>query len=1126
MLLCAMAFAALSCEPEEKQEKTEESVPEISVLTTEFPSISDAGGTMEISITANAAWSVSVSEDWLSISPASGEAGEQVSITLTAEPNETPDRRSATVTVSCSNSKGEASEEFVVYQKQKNALILSDDVIPVSYEGETISVTLRANSDVSYEIAEDAKAWIVPVPSSKALVDFSFQFEVLANDKKEEREGVITFTNLAGSETVTVKQAPLPEPDPEIEVSPASAPNVSVEGESIKLALSSNMPWVATLEEGVEWIAVSPEKGEAGENQEISLTVLANPGNDSRSADITFTCTNAENESKSVTVKITQMGLNIPFDIHISSAAELIQFAVEFNSGNYDPVMDMLTVTLDADITFDEETSAAFNATGGIGCRINNSSHPFGGRFFGCGHSIGGLNATVPIFPFISKSGSVSNLSILNTCSFTFTRDMTKRAIYLGALAGSTSANIDSVSVAANIVLSKSLDNECETAVGGVVGMINGNSVKECSYSGNLSASSSFETTQRVMLGGIVGLINSGSIINSHFDGTMSNEAKIDQCDSLYKTVPLLAMGGIAGYNSRGGQITGCVANDNAKKITGSYEGSSGTLVNKTEMTWNCAVAGIVGENNEGTVSGCTNKAYILNTVFKSENRDSSARYLRIGGIAGINRKDGTITGSNNEGQLTNRSNPRLQSVGGVAGQNYGTITSCSNKADLAIATSGTGSYSARLPYFGGVIGENLDGSISDVHNSGTLTISRTENTTGVDVRFGGVIGSNQVEVDGGSSKSITNTGKVYFNTNISSKVIKYCLGGIAGYSSASIKGVENKGYVLFNWNSTSNVGQLAYLGGVVGYMEGKGQYELDNCVNTGGESNGGEVDLKVASGAAKHTNNYVGGILGYTVADVAIKNCSNSGYVHGGNATKQNGTSCYVGGIAGYLAGNSSITKCVNSGDANNNHSSNSTGESNTAYSGGIAGQVIGTADKHIVISECEHNTVALHSRRGYMGGIVGYAKYADISNSNNKGTNLSGSAYYAGGIAGTLINSTATNCNMTGTTIKTTQMQSAGGIVAKLGAESVLDGCSSSVNLIDLDGNGTDGIAYHYAAVAGDSVEGSTIQNCHYPATGSIPDVDLYDSKSNYVRTMNFTWQICSDSNFKGEGNLADVE
>ena len=122
------------------------------------------------------------------------------------------------------------------------------------------------------------------------------------------------------------------------------------------------------------------------------------------------------------------------------------------------------------------------------------------------------------------------------------------------------------------------------------------------------------------------------------------------------------------------------------------------------------------------------------------------------------------------------------------------------------------------------------------------------------------------------------------------------------GYSSASVQNVKNSGYVNFKWTNTSRVVENAYLGGIVGKMDGDGT--ISGCVNEGGASNAGEVALNITAAAIAHTNNYIGGIVGHTVKNVTLSDCINSGYIHGGNNNNQAGKTCFVGGIVAYLAG------------------------------------------------------------------------------------------------------------------------------------------------------------------------------------------------------------------------------
>ena len=1111
-MIALAAFAIAGCkETKEETPDVPKVVPEMSVLTTSFSSIPDVGGTLSVAITSNADWSVSIpaEADWLSANPINGEAGENITITLTATANEGYDKRTANVTVSCKNENGEDSAEFTVTQKQKGALILTEDVIEVSYEGGKVSVKLSANSDVTYAIADNAKEWIVVAQPNgaptKALVESTYEFNVLPNPVKQEREGVITFTNEAGSETVTIKQEALPEPDPEISLDAISVSNVPVAGDVIKVGLTSNMPWVAALEDGVNWLSVSPASGQAGENVEITLTIQENPNNDGRFTNVSFTCTNAENESKTVKLGVSQDGLNIPSDIHISTAAQLIEFATNYNSGTYAPVIDKLTATLDADIAFDAESSAAFP---GIGSYAN----AFKASFDGANHTISGFVGTAPMFPFIASGATVKNIVLDNTCSFTATHPNTE-TFQFGPVVGYLDGTLNNVKVAADVTLAAVAGVLHRTVVGGIAGIVYAGEMENCEYSGLITAPEGFtvltpaddETERKVIIGGLAGLVEgSGKIDQSAFKGAIKNSALVeaeDVSNRYLKETPYLIIGGVAGYLSGSGSITSTSATADHAAIQSAHTGetSVGQIVNMTTIAFHSVVGGIVGENKSGTISQCTNAATIFNTIFKT-GADIS-RYMKSGGIVGKNDAEGVVTGCTNNGTVQHRSNPKLQDLGGIAGYNAGTISACTNNAAVNHMTSGVGTKSGRVIALGGVIGENVAGAkVSDIHNTANIEISSVEDGTASDVRLGGVIGLNQAEIDGGASKNITNTGRVYFSPNLTSQILGYEIGGIAGQSEASVKNAKNSGYVYFRWNSDTNVASLVYLGGIVGKMAGNGT--ISGCVNEGGENNAGEVYLYVKKGTAKHTAIYAGGILGYSTSNVAIEDCNNSGYVHGGNATKVNGTTCFVGGMAAYLAGASSVSGCTNTGKLLNDHFSNTITAVGSTFEGGMVGFAKGTADSRITISNSTNTVTGIGGRRGYNGGIVGYAEYTDITGSTCNGNYIGGSGYFFGGIAGWLVNSSVSSSTYNGEQIGSSQIQGAGGIVAVLDAGSVIDGCQSKLATI----THADGIACVDGAIAGKSVAGSTIKNCHYKA--------------------GLSFGICSDTNYTdGDGNVADL-
>lgn len=785
-------------------------------------------------------------------------------------------------------------------------------------------------------------------------------------------------------------------------------------------------------------------------------------------------------------------------DVVISDAGEFVDFAAACNRGDYNG--KSLVATLSDDISFDAASSAAFNATGGI--------NSFAGLFDGAGHSISGLQATVPLFQTVEGQGVIRDLNLSDDCSFVFTHANTAQGRF-GAVVGYHGGLLEHVSSAASVSLAPVSGITQQTVLGGLVGRATTGTVKDCSCSGLISTPSGFAANKLLLIGGLVGAFtNAGSISGSTFSGAISNEAQIT---STSKEDPYTDIGGVVGYNN-GGSITSCRSLASHEAVSGTS--GSGIIVHKSTVAYYSAVGGIVGENLSGTVSGCTNDASVLVTVVRASDSDTDAqaRYIKTGGIVGKNKVDGTVTACANNGSVTHYSNTRLQSAGGIVGLNLGTVDGhCVNTAAIGFGTAGVDSiYGARYPYLGGIIGENLSSSVSDVHNQGTVTLSRLEmGTTGFGVCLGGVIGWNNGVLDGGASKAISNEGTVLFNTN-SNRVPNdgYRLGGIVGHSEGSVKNARNAGYVHFQWSNTARVAQNVRLGGIVGQMAGNG--EISGCVNEGGEDNGGEVFLDIAAASVAHTDNCFGGILGYATSNVSLSGCSNSGAVHGGNTTKVNSTSCFAGGIVAYLAGASGIANCSNAGTVTNQQFTNTVSSTVAAYTGGIAGYVKALPIARIPIMDCEVTTANLVETRGFSGGIVGYAETADISGCRSWANANGSTAWYIGGIAGWVSDCTVNNCHMYGTTIVSRQMVQGGGIVAKLDSGSSLSGCSSAVNVIRAVLTDTQTPNFTQGgAIAGSSVTGTWIGNCTYPSSGTI-------EHGNQNGTTTDAWKICGDSNF----------
>ncbi len=874
----------------------------------------------------------------------------------------------------------------------------------------------------------------------------------------------------------------------------------------------------------------------------------------------------------------------------ISNAQELIDFATAYNNKEYADLGSSLVATVTDNITFDATSSAAFNATGGIGLKNGVGSATedfyFDGLFNGGNYTISGLEATVPLFVATGSAGTVKDLNVDSSCEFTFTHANTSEGMF-ASVVGYHKGVLNNVKVAADINLDEVAEVTKMTTLGGLAGRTTTGKLQNgCEYSGLISTPAGFTTTGKLIIGGLVGRFsNAGSVSDATFKGAISNFALASSTD---KANPNLIIGGVVGYLDGGASVSSSNSTADHEEVATGHSTLKGRIVISTTTAYNSALGGIVGELQDGSVSDCSNAATLSCYIVKIG--DASARYIKNGGIVGKVNVNGTVTDCINNGAINHRANPRLQDLGGIAGYNAGSISGCTNNAAVNHMTSGASGATnkgGRIVNIAGIIGENASGaSVSDIHNTADIQISAIEDnydTTNdkpvCEIRMGGVVAYNLEVIDGGASKNITNAGNINLTTTPQNPFLGFELGGVVGYSEKSVKnvvnsgtvsnklnnayavtrlymggavgemknganveirGCENSGEVYFNVNAKAAAHTGDYLGGIVGFVTGEDvnttvsdcensgyvhincnittactdliaagivgkmneSGSITDCNNIGGASNAGEVYIGFSDAA--HTDNYAGGILGKTVdSDLAVSGCTNSGKIWGGNGTKQNGKTFYVGGIAAYLDGASSVDDCENNGVLLNNQFNNTVTKAGSIFEGGIAGFVLGTDSDRISISNVTNNVnsgaTITGGRRGYTGGAVGYGEYVDITNATNANSYGGGSGYYIGGIAGWLVNGTISNSTYSGTAIETTQVQGAGGIVCTLDAGSTIDGCSSYLNSITHGSNAcVDG------DIAGKSVAGSTIKNCHY--TG--------------------TYGLCSDTNFTdGGSNVADL-
>ena len=289
-------------------ENEPEITPEIKFtedIVTSGISVESAEQSVTLSFSTNVAWSATVSADWLTISPSSGEAGKN-SVKVEVEENRTGQPRSATITIS-----DKESMQKVSVTVRQEALKASLTVSPESLEfsankGEEM---LNVTSNTDWVITKDAE-WIT-LDSDKGKGLATIAAGVTENTSLTSRTGSITVSTSDGSvkKTVSVRQSGA---DVVFSVD-KNEHSVAAAGGDFTVKVTHNIGY--KINSQPEWVK-QPDKANNGNVDTYTFTAEANTSTEAREGIIVF-C-NDNNECVPVTVK--QAGANATLSV---SPAEL-----------------------------------------------------------------------------------------------------------------------------------------------------------------------------------------------------------------------------------------------------------------------------------------------------------------------------------------------------------------------------------------------------------------------------------------------------------------------------------------------------------------------------------------------------------------------------------------------------------------------------------------------------------------------------------------------------------------------------------------------------------------------------------------------------------------------------------
>ena len=249
-LFVCLASMVMACQ-ELSQDNGKITIEE-AALTQQFVT---EGGVAEVKFTATSDWNVQQYNtnhySWASITPTSGGPGENT-IYVTVLKNETNDHRDFSFLIKT----GADSKEVKVFQKQKDALTVTDNKFEFDAFGGQFEIEVIANIDYEYEIAENATDWITPV-ATKGLESTKVIFNVAMNKNiTDDRQATVKIKSGNFEEVITVDQTKFV---PEWSYSATEA-WIGKDGGNCEFTFEANQEF-EVIAPAVDWVTMTESSG-------------------------------------------------------------------------------------------------------------------------------------------------------------------------------------------------------------------------------------------------------------------------------------------------------------------------------------------------------------------------------------------------------------------------------------------------------------------------------------------------------------------------------------------------------------------------------------------------------------------------------------------------------------------------------------------------------------------------------------------------------------------------------------------------------------------------------------------------------------------------------------------------
>ena len=248
-----------------------------------------AGGELTFSFISNCSWTANENEDWINISPNSGNQENQI-ISISVDENITGEERTSQIIITY----GVDSQEIISLTQDANSVfnIDSDGNYIIEADGGVVAVNVTTNLEYDVIIPDDASSWL-SVTDTRAVREETLTFTVTKNSSFDERSATVELKGADGEVLQSMRFKQKGE-DKVFETDNNGNYIVEAVGGEIEVMVTTNLEYTVEIPDEVrEWLSVADTRTVIRE-ETLTFMVTENTSFDERSTAVKLKGANGE----------------------------------------------------------------------------------------------------------------------------------------------------------------------------------------------------------------------------------------------------------------------------------------------------------------------------------------------------------------------------------------------------------------------------------------------------------------------------------------------------------------------------------------------------------------------------------------------------------------------------------------------------------------------------------------------------------------------------------------------------------------------------------------------------------------------------------------------------------------